>query len=245
MNALLCNSRLRFKHSFSTENNPSHFPYLWFIFWCCSEVQSLRWNLLLSLQNNVFCWFSDYQIKWNKNPREKPSWRRAVERKYLFPASCHRSNKFYWLTEWEMCRRKETQMISKKKRQKLEIYGWMMKRIERKWGEWNFLLGKAAPQSRRAYTSRIALCCPICSYFIWWMFVRELITFPIHFSSDSSSDCENKLAEFAINEFFTRRRRQFRAFDDGTSAGPDKVYTCLLSSGQQLRLGFQFFTSFH
>lgn len=158
MNALLCNSRLRFKHSFSTENNPSHsFPYLWFISWCCSEVQSLRGNLLLSLQNNVFCWFLDYQIKWNKNPREKPSWRRAVERKYLFPASCRQSNKFYWLTEWEMCRRKETQMISKKKRQKLEIYGWMMKRIERKWGEWNFLLGKAAPQSRRAYTSRIAL----------------------------------------------------------------------------------------
>lgn len=53
----------------------------------------------------------------------------------------------------------------------------------------------------RAYAFGITHCCPICSYFIWWMFVQELITFPIHFSSDSSSDCENKLAELAINEF--------------------------------------------
>lgn len=126
--------------------------------------------------------------------------------------------------------KKERQMISKKKRQKLEIYGWMMERIERKWcsdGGNGFFFSENCAATTRAWASGIAHCCPICSYFIWWMFVRELITFLIHFSSDSSSDWENKLAELAINEFFTRRRRLFPVFDDRTSAEPDKVYDAI------------------
>lgn len=82
------------------------------------------------------------------------------------------------------------------------------------------------------------------------MFVRELITFLIHFSSDSSSDCENKLAELAINEFFTRRRRLFPLFDDWTSAASDKVYMRFVFAigcemvNNYVRLGFQFLLRF-
>lgn len=109
MNGLLSNVR--------TENFASSiflglksYPTLYFSNACglFSEENSiflLKFSVVIAQQH--FCWFFQIINSDETKIHSRTFSKTRCREKYLFPASCHQCNKFYWLTEWEMCRQKK------------------------------------------------------------------------------------------------------------------------------------------